>query len=195
MFHILYNRDNRIQVASLAFVGFSINFAASESTGAASSDLVLGVFTATPVYFLGGLHCINSAQGLIDHFQQASSIGKRNLQHDQEFKKRYYSIKRRSVLFQESGRVLLSAKHLSFPRSRKFQLKFPGPFTIRRKLSYISSTLDLLAIFLAHPTLHASHLRKYTPPKFSIFSILAILFLVGDQQYVAKTIVRHMIKN
>lgn len=73
--------------------------------------------------------------------------------------------RRRFVEFEPNDQVLLSTANLTLPvPTRKFIDKWIGPFSVLRRVGYVSYRLALPASYRIHPVFHVSKLKPYVDP-------------------------------
>lgn len=149
----------------LPYAEIAYNSAKQSSTGYSPFYLNYGQHPTMPINLVKGQYTPNSGNATVENV--LSELGETlkqvhtNLQHAQEYQKKYADKNRRHDEFNVGDRVLLNAEDINFTSGTKKLLdKYIGPYTILEKISVVTYKLELPKKFKIHNVFHISKLRR-----------------------------------
>jgi len=161
--YVDYNQTNWDQ--HLVEVEMAYNNSRQVSTGFSPFFLNTGQHPNLPITLAVTAAAGNNnptSEQMLDSIQKNLEQARKNLEKAQQTQSKYADKKRRTLVFEEGDRVMVSTANMrTDERAKKLLAKYIGPFTIVKKNSDVSYVLELPATLKIHPVFHVSLLKKY----------------------------------
>jgi len=176
----------------LPMAQFAVNDMFQSSTGNSPFNLVYTYQPRAPADLITGIHKHATAERQAQDVKKDIEQAKESISKAQQRMKYYADQSRKDYNFQEGDKVMLSTQdlQLAYPKAKKFQPRYIGPYTITKKLSDVTFSLELPSTMGIHPNIHVSRLipardkdefgRQLPPPP--------PVEVEGEQEYIIKKI-------